>query len=448
MPQPVQLNPFFAETMGQYNPGALFEDPMNPTISNPLAQQGNFLPQQPVAPMPQGGPNGLQMPQPPQASPYGMAEALNSPGAAMAGAGMQNLVNTSLRNYGQQVDPIQAYQQAVQQRAVLSQREQALSQSAAAEKRAQEEFDIAKDPGFKYRKLVEQGLIDPATTSYTDFLRLGLSDSATSVQKNFATWLAMNPNATDDEKQTAYDNAMRAPITYQMGGGGIGVTSGVQPGMGNTTLVAPTTATALEANLAGAKEGATQGVQTSAAQVNTGLERAWAAREAYATSESVLSSSNEFLAKLESGQVDTGVIDRFLLNTLGVGSEETAALNNETIMQGLQNLGITNLAPVTEQEFANVLKLWADIGMSTTPNIGSVKQAIARTERLQRKIQAEAISAANQVKEYGGESAYGSMLNANEFVRGLVQPNATAAPAGGAPAGGVKRYNPDTGEIE
>ena len=367
-------------------------------------------------------PNAPQQPQAGQPPPNMAQQMLNSPGAAMAGSALQNLTNTSLGNYGNQQDPIQAYQRAVQARSIMSQREQGMKTAEAAEKRAQEKFDIEKDPGYMYNKLVEQGLIDPEQMSFADYKRMGLAGRESSVERNFALWRTQNPNASEAEASAALENIIRAPITYQTGAGATSVTSGVQPGGPGTQLTSPNQMIDAESNLAGAKEGATQGAKTNADQVNTGLERAWGSQEAYLNTESMLKQSENFLNMLESGELDTGMIDAWLLNTFGVGSEELAGMNNESIMQGLKNLEIANLAPVTENEFAKVMRLWADIGMSPTANKGALKHAIARTQALQERIRKDAAASARRVRQYGGQEAYDNLLQTNDFVRGVVAP--------------------------
>ena len=385
--------------------------------------------------LPPGAPMGMPGPRPqmpPQAQPApqggGLDTFLGSPGFAMASAALSNLGNSAPNSRGAQVDPVQAYQQAVQRRALLKQQEQmgALREAQekrlqGAEKRAAEKFQISKDPAYDYRKLVAEGLIDPEKTTFLDYQRSGLRDSASSVQKNYATWLATNPDATQEEKQAALENIIRAPIKYGTGAGSTAVTSGVQPGAPGTQLTTPNQMINADAALSGATEGAKQGAQTQEQELRTGLENAWSANEGYNDAQAILQSSQEYLKMLEQGQVDTGFIPSMLFNTFGIGTEELASMNNESVMQALRNLGITNLAPVTEQEFANVMKLWATIGLEEAPNKGSVRTAIKRTERLMERMKREAVVAARRVRQYGGQEAYDNLVATNPFVAAQVQ---------------------------
>ena len=398
-------------------PGTVMGMPGAPTLP-PGAPQAQGQPMPP--PAPQG---------PPQPQGGGLNAFLGSPGMAMASAALSNLGNSAPNSRGRQVDPVQAYQQAVQRRALLKQQEQMAALRAAqeqrlqgAEGRAAEKFQISKDPAYDYRKLVEEGLIDPEKTTFLDYQRSGLRDSASSVQKIYATWLATNPDATQEEKQDALDNIIRAPIKYGTGAGSTAVTSGVQPGAPGTQLTTPNQMINADASLAGATEGAKQGAQTQEQELRTGLENAWSANEGYNDAQAILQSSQEYLKMLEQGQVDTGFIPSMLFNTFGIGTEELASMNNESVMQALRNLGITNLAPVTEQEFANVMKLWATIGLEEAPNKGSVRTAIKRTERLTERMKREAVVAARRVRQYGGQEAYDNLVATNPFVASQVQP--------------------------
>lgn len=443
MASQVQVNPFFQETIGAWSPGALFEDPtvnqyqVPGPISNPLAQPGGgggFMPgpQRPM--LPTGGPQGLQ---PAQPQPSALEQALGSPSAAMAGSALQNLANTSLKQYGAQVDPIQAYQQAIQQRAVLSQREQALAQSAATEKRAQEEFDIAKDPGYKYRTLVKQGLIDPTTTSFVDFQRMGLSDQSSSVQKNYAQWLEVNPNATEEEKKAALDNIIRAPITYGMGAGSTAVTSGVSPGTGGGVLAGPEQVIANDA----AREEAVAGANVRGRSIEE-VDRAFvdmADSGGIDELENSLKSTNDLLAAIDSGAMSaTGPLEGAW--AMFVGDPETARLQAKSTLRTLQNLQITNLAPVTEAELKLVADMYANISRDPAQNIAILRDAAAM---LQQKL-----DIINRKGSYYSEKGTLEGFGTQRWTKKDQPIPLYGAPGTPGEPPPPKTYNPVTGEFE
>ena len=104
---------------------------------------------------------GVQ-PTQPAASP--LNSFLNSPGMAMAGQAFNNIAMA--RQTGRVGgDPIQAYQRAVSERALLNMRQQQMrlreKYMAEEESRAKEKFEIDKDPMYEFRKFVEaRGLQD------------------------------------------------------------------------------------------------------------------------------------------------------------------------------------------------------------------------------------------------------------------------------------------------
>jgi hypothetical protein len=203
------------------------------------------------------------------------------------------------------------------------------------------------------------------------------------VQKNYGEWLKANPNATDEQKAAALDNIIRAPIRYDTGGGGVGVTGGVTPGGGaggRTTLVSPEEATANDA--------ANKSAVTTADVSARGFEERDQAFLDLVDSGNIdeleqgLANTKLLLQEMESGRYDgTGPIEGPL--KMFFGSPENARLQFDSISQALQNLQITNLAPVTEQEIAMIQDLYAGIGRDPKQNAELLKRA---TRMLEQKI--------------------------------------------------------------
>jgi hypothetical protein len=339
------------------------------------------------------------------------------------GMGMQALNNIgALRNNQPQLyqDPHAVYREMVNQRALLNLHPQMQRLREAQEERLRgqearmvraEEREM--NPAWEYEALQEGGFISPEMTfeEYeTKFGRRAADDPSAVREWRYYSSL---PEAD----KAAYLQMKRASQLVPFGGGEQGVV-----GPGNVTAPLPGGPTAegfgaREGIVAASREAGTQAAQTDADQVNAGLESAWAANTSYGDAQVMLDESQRFLDMLESGDVDTGILPAALYNIFGIGTEELAAMDNEGIMQTLRNLGITNLAPVTEREFAEVAKLWATIAREETPNKGSIKQAMRRTKRLMSRMENDVLKEAQRVRQYGGESAYADMLATNPLLQ-------------------------------
>ena len=199
-----------------------------------------------------------------------------------------------------------------------------------------------------------------------------------------------------------------------------------------TTIVSPAQAVAGAASLEGAKTGAGEQAKTIENQVRKGITGAQEARSAYQAAEGMLKTTDEWLAKLQPGQerVDTGPVAGFMLDVFGIGSEELGELSADTIAATLENLGITNLAPVTEKEFASVMRMWADISNSESVNRGTLAAAKRRTERLMDRIKGDAVYNAGLVEEYGTSGQYNAFRRSNPFVSGLMEASGGASDKG------------------
>lgn len=357
-----------------------------------------------------------------------------SPWLTMAAAGLQNM-GQMRQGAAPSTNPIAAYQQAVSQQSLANQQHR---QNVLAQKKGQQGLEIGEqtmelnrqklNPFYEYEEAKKRGIIDPSM-SYAEFLNMSNKGfDSTSAIKNYAQRQALVEavdNAPDEASRkeaeaelAAFDTYVRAPQMYAGGGG-----SQYRVGVGGAPeeLVGAGVATERDAAREGAKTTATEGAKTREQQVRAGIDGARDARAAYQTAESVLKTTNEYLAKFE-GQdtVDTGFIPAMMFRTFGIGDEALGELNADTIHMALKNLGITNLAPVTEQEFASVMQMWADISKSPEANKGALTAALRRTERLMDRVRDDAIYNAGLVQEYGSEQQYGAFTRSNPFVQELL----------------------------
>lgn len=97
---------------------------------------------------------------------------------------------------------------------------------------------------------------------------------------------------------------------------------------------------------------------------------------------------NELEAKDASGnyiidyEKDFGWLNSLMSDYFGIASPEFSGLSADAIYEALQNLDITNLAPVSNFEFKQVMKLFADGKLATREQaIAVLKRAQARAER-------------------------------------------------------------------
>ena len=389
-----------------------YQDQVDPsfTMGDPNRPQQPLL-ESPMQPQPQQGMRPIQAGMPNQ-SPF--AQAMNSPGMAMAGQAMNNM-SALRRGRTPAQTPVQAYQSAVANQSNQRMREDAFSQKM--------------NPFFEYETAKERGIIPP-DMSYADFTRIGLRGiDSTSPIKNMQVWDSLPANQqkegeTDDEYEErragAFDNMVRAGIQYKTGGGGVGYTNAI--GGRGGPLVGSEGATGRNAREAGAITGAQEETKTNAGQVREGLTGASTARVAYQTAENMMDVTDQWLERFDSNDPpDTGMVPALMAKVFGIGPEELGDLNAETINTALLNLGIANLAPVTEQEFASVMQIWADIAKSPEMNKGALKNAKRRTERLMGLIRDDAIYNAGLVEEYGTEGQRGAFTRSNPFIKRLME---------------------------
>lgn len=356
---------------------------------------------------------------------------LTSPGMAMAGSALNNM-SAMRRGMAPQISPIQAYQDTVLRNALHEKQMTTYDQTQQMNELRMQRQRQELNPFHEYETARDRGLL-PEGMTLQQFEQLGQrGHDSTSVIKNFSQWRQLNPNASPAEEAAAFDNLARAPLTWRTGPGMLGVTGGVTPGAPGATRELGNYSETInrEADLAGAAEGAVQNAQTTSNLLDNAIEQTHALRQAYGVADRMNQISTKYLEMLETGAVDTGLAKSFMLNTFGVGSEELAAMNAEAVEQVLQNLQITNLAPVTVQELRTVAGLWANIAQQNEPNQGVLRRAINRTQDVMDRVKTEAAMQADAVKEYGGQGRFDSVMRANPWLRDVYQ---GLGPGAGAP---------------
>lgn len=377
---------------------AMTQAQKSPTLPTPPMSE-------PIAPQTPNAPRGLS-------SPHTMAGM---------GAAINNIMR--MRRGGMPTqNPIAAYQESV-----LREKNQRIRE--AADKRAQEQHDRQQNPFWAYEEAKKRGHIPPETTyeQWVQIARKGF-DSTAHI-KNHERWKELNPQKpgeSDEEyarkSAEAFADIVEKSNVIDAGGGGKIV---FNPLKGIYEVVTPTEATQRNANEAGAVETATQQAKTREEQVREGINTSRGARLAYQSAEQMLNTTQEWLDRFESDEeIDTGFITGMLAR-FGIGEENIAELNADAIYAALQNLQITNLAPVTEQEFAAVMQMWADYSKSPTMIKGSLQSALRRTENLMEMIRSDAIYGAGLVETYGTPAQYDALLRSNPFVGGLMRPEQT-----------------------
>jgi hypothetical protein len=368
----------------------------------------------------------------PRSGGFNLNSFLNSPGLAMANQAVNN-ISALRRNQVPQMTPTQAYQ-----RSLMANEELLLRKDQ--ERRAKEQ----QAQMARYRDLQMQGMqrkLDPMADFDSVVERLGLSgkpiEEQVAAYKDFMKSTAAASNRISKTFIGDNGNMWTIDATGNPTDTGVAVAEGKMfdlPGGGKawrgpdgnvTTIVTPQEAITGSAQLAAATTSAEEGEKTKADQVRTGLTGAQDARLAYQSAQAMLDITNEYLDRFAPGveSVDTGFVPAMMLRMFGIGDEALGQMNADTISAALQNLGITNLAPVTEQEFASVMQMWGDIAKDESVNRGALESARQRTERLMERLKADAIYNAGLVEEYGSEAQYGSFLRANPFVGQMMNAN-------------------------
>lgn len=379
-------------------PGMPGAAPVPPQVAPP------FTPA-PPGPAPGAAPIQLQ----PQQT--GFERAMNSPWAAMAFGGLNNLA-AGLQNQPMQQDPFAAYQNAVARNAELALRQR-------AENRTQRTADQKADPFFEYEEARRRGLI-PEEMSLAEFERMGLKGlAAPSSQRE---WEYYSSLSEDDKK--AYLEMKRSGSTF---GGPAGSTRYRGAGGGVEELTTPEEMIAGEEELTEAEVRAKARAETDAAFVDlmdTG---------GYDELEQSLQDTENLLAEIEGGGMQaTGPLEGMWSQFMG--DPDTARLRAQSVLQTLKNLQITNLAPVTEKELQLVQDIYANIDRDPAQNIALLRQA---ADMLRRKM--EIIERKGKYfTQKGTLSGYGTTRFAPKEPAG----NTDTAPKP------TRRWNPETRSFE
>lgn len=120
-----------------------------------------------------------------------------------------------------------------------------------------------------------------------------------------------------------------------------------------------------------------------------------------------LETSQSFLERFESGDLDgaTGMLSGFFAQ-LGFGPEPLGDLSAQQVRSTLENLGITNLAPVTVREILLVQQMWADVSAGKDINVGRLKNAINNIESQLEDLEFERNRNLDDLKRYGRDDDY------------------------------------------
>ena len=249
---------------------------------------------------------------------------------------------------------------------------------------------------------------------YKEFFRASMkSTDAPSSVREFEYFEGLNP-----EQQAIFLRNKRAGSMFNLPGGGI---ASLGPDGSITPLVSTEDAIAGAAD----KEAATTNAAASAnynwENVQAANESLYSAEAAYDIAQSMYDTSEQYLKMLDSDdpntQLDTGPVDAFLFNLFGVGTEQLAQMDAEAIEQTMNNLQITNLAPVTERELIAVGKLWASIARQETPNRGTLKRAMEKSQSAMRKLERDVKNNGSRLKTFSSQEELDRVINSSDFLR-------------------------------
>ena len=139
----------------------------------------------------------------------------------------------------------------------------------------------------------------------------------------------------------------------------------------------------------------------SAEQVATDMARLREIAVGGVTFKQTMNQIDGWLGKLESGDLQTGLVKGFLTELNLAGTELEGEALADSVEQALLNLQITNLAPVTEKEIQFIKGLFMDLKSPTEVNIGKLKGALNRMQRAIEVTDYEAQGARDYILEFG-----------------------------------------------
>ena len=329
--------------------------------------------------------NGYLTPEDPYAGvlaqPQGsLAAAMNSPYAAMAAQGLNN-ISALRRNQVPRLTPVGAYQQAV------------MAQATANQTRRINELRIkgmeqAQDPYYEFRIGKEEGYI-PEEMTWAEFQQAKYRRTdMTSPGKNLAirnTLQEAIKNETDPQKKaelkdqlTFFENAVRAPTVFAGGGGS---QYGLQPlSQDVTELVSPEVATGREAEKA---------KQVTGAEKWAGIDADWSA--AFAESAPVMQDTIDTVEDLiryieENPDMPTGMLQGYVTPKT---NEAVSYMQTLATLLAIPRLQEAKLNPVTELELQKIMETFADSLKDPRANIASLKASYNDLIRAAKRMESQ-----------------------------------------------------------
>jgi hypothetical protein len=211
----------------------------------------------------------------------------------------------------------------------------------------------------------------------------------TSVMQNFAMWRQLNPGASAEEQQAAFNNLARPSQVIGMGGGG---QMSYNPLTGRpNTIVDPQSATDLNANAEGEK-------QTAKDWAKTNADFGATAPQAHSALNLLYNTTMKMRDALEDPEIasNTGLLQGHFG---GYVSEQTAYLETLANIATLPALKDAGLAPVTGTDVAMIRSTFTDLLRDPIANNGAIK---AQIELLEQKIKSSE-KAINYYNKHGGD---------------------------------------------
>lgn len=310
-----------------------------------------------------------------------LMQAMTSPGMQIAGEAARNFTRSRM---GQPtVDPIQAYQNSVMERAMANQR-MAESQRAAEAHPLQMQA-LEQSTANQYAAYPEEWQLYQLSGSTDDFETwLKQYEATTSPTNALPANLQINDRLTllkqqgDEEGYNQLMNVLRKPPEVRIGDATL--TQNHFTRMWDAVDENGNVSSYRDINAYVAEHEGDKAYQKTYEQDIATQDAAFGA--AVATDlpqfESALAATNALIEAIESGQYqETGILEGRIKQYTDF---ETAQLAAKAIRQTLENLKITNLAPVTEREIELVGNLYANVLKDPQANLGALEEAKAILE--------------------------------------------------------------------
>lgn len=279
-------------------------------------------------------------------------------------------------------DPNAAYSEALKSRMAAN---PAAMQYAHEIEQAKAMRDMTSPDLISYMGALAGG----STMSLPDFLASqrsfggGMNDFTTKLQTLMAIRQQQAQQTGEPPKPVTEEDMfriMRQDQTGMMGSVGYRV----DPVTGQAVFLAsPGQVGAMAGEVARGEQSGSKVGEGEGQQISDTKNALWGFETAYGDVQSMLDNSERWLQQIESGQIETGPINAWLYNTLGMNAGDVAGLKTAQIAEGLKNLQTTNLAPVSNVELALIMQMWANIAAGKDANRSTLEEAIRRTKKLQ-----------------------------------------------------------------